>query len=105
MPHPAGINLESEQENPSGSRPKASDPDSLETHPTPCTDPPVTPSKPLATPMKPEAMPSKIPDATPTKPEVTPSKVSNASLRPPAMPKKCTLMPQKVIPSGSGNSA
>ena len=105
MPHPVGVNLKSKQENPSGSRPKASDPDSLETHPTPRTNPPVTPSKPLATPMKPKSMPSKIPDATPTKPEVMPSKVSNASLRPPAMPKKCTLMPQKAIPGGSGNSA
>ena len=104
-PHPVGINLESKQENPSGSRPKASDPDSLETCPTPCTDPPVTLSKPPATPTKPEVMPSKIPDTTPMKPEVTPSKVSDASLRPPAMPKKCTLMPQKVIPGGSGDSA
>ena len=57
------------------------------------------------TPTKPKAMPSKIADATPTEPEVMPSKVSDASLRPPAMPKKCTLMPQKAIPGGSSNSA
>ena len=104
-PRPAGVNLESEQENPSGSRPKASDPDSPETHPTPRTDPPVTPSKPPVMPTKPEAMSLKIPDATPTKPEATPSKILDTSLRPPATPKKCTLMPQKVIPGGSGDSA
>ena len=33
-PHPSGINLESKQENPGGSKPKASDPDSPETRPT-----------------------------------------------------------------------
>ena len=105
MPCPAGINLESEQENPSSFRPKASDPESPETRPTPHTDPPVTPSKPPVMPTKPEAMPSKIPDATPTKPEATPSKILDASLKPPAMPKKCTLTPQKAIPGGSGDSA
>ena len=104
-PHPAGVNLESEQENPSGSRPKASDPDSPETHPTPHNDPPVTPSKPLVMPTKPEATPSKISDAAPMKPEATPLKISNASLIPPAMPNKHTLMPQKAIPGGSGDSA
>ena len=104
MPHPAGVNLESKQENPSSSKPKASDPDSPETCPIPHTDPPITPSKPLVMLTKPEATPSKIPDATPTKPEVMPSKISDASLRPPAMSKKRTLMPQKVIPGGSGNS-
>ena len=88
--HPSGIHLESKQENPSSSKPKASDPDSPETHPTPHTDPPITLSKPPVTLTKPEAMPSKI---------------SDASLRPPATPKKCTLMPQKAIPGGSGNSA
>ena len=56
-------------------------------------------------PTKLEAMPSKIPAATPTKPEAMPSKISDAFLRPPATPKKHTLMPQKVIPSGSGDSA
>ena len=90
MPRPAGVNLESEQENPSSSRPKASDPDSPETHPTPHTDPPITPSKPPVMPRKPEVMPSKTPDA---------------SLKPPVMPKKRTLMPQKVVPGGSGDSA
>ena len=104
-PRPVGVNLESEQENPSSSRPKTSDPDSPETHPTPRSDPPVTPSKPLVTPTKPETMPSKTPGATPTKPEATPSKISDASFRPPAMPKKCTLTPQKAIPGGSGDSA
>ena len=89
-PHPVGINLESEQENPSSSRPKTSDPDSPETCPTPYSDPPVMLSKPPVMPTKPEAMPSKTLDA---------------SLRPPAMPKKCTLMPQKAIPGGSGYSA
>ena len=88
-PHPSGINLESKQENPGSSKPKASNPDSPETRPTPCANPPITPSKPPVMPMKPEAMPSKI---------------SDASLRPPVTPKKCTLMPQKAIPSGSGNS-
>ena len=87
---PSGVNLKSEQENPGSSKPKASDPDSPETCPTPHTNPPITPSKPLVMPRKPEAMLSKI---------------SDASLRPPAMPKKCTLTPQKVIPGGSGNSA
>ena len=114
-PHPVGINLESEQENPSGSRPKTSDPNSPETRPTPCTHSPITLSKPPVMPMKPEAMPSKIPDTTlmkpeamlmkpeamPTKPETMPSKASDDSLKPPATPRKCTLMPQKVIPSGS----
>ena len=110
VPCPAGINLESEQENPSGSRPKASDPDSLETCPTPHIDPPVTPSKPPvllmkpeATPMKPEATPTK-PEATPSKPEATLLKALDASLRPPAMPKKHTLMPQKAISGDSGDS-
>ena len=88
--HPSGINLESEQENPSSSKLKASDPDSPKTRPTPRADPPITPSKPPVMPRKPEAMPSKISDASP---------------RPPAMPKKCTLMPQKVSPDGSGDSA
>ena len=62
-------------------------------------------SKPPVMPTKPETMPSKTPGVTPTKPEATPSKTLDASLRPPAMPKKCTLMPQKAIPGGSGNSA
>ena len=104
-PHPVGINLKSEQENPSGSRPKTSNPDSPETHPTPHSDPPVTPSKPLVSPTKPEATPSKTPGTTPRKPEATPSKTLDASLGPPATPQKCTLMPQKAIPGGSGNSA
>ena len=104
-PHPAGINLKSEQENPSSSRPKTSDPDSPETRPTPRSNPLVMLSKPPVMLTKPEAMPSKTPGATPTKPQATPSKTSDASLRPPATPKKCTLMPQKVIPGGFGNSA
>ena len=104
VPCPSGINFKSEQENPGGSKPKARDPDSPETRPTPRTNPPITPSKPQVTPTKPKAMPSKIPDATPMKPEVMPSKISDASLRPPATPKKCTLMPQKLIPGGSGDS-
>ena len=104
-PHPVGINLKSEQENPSSSRPKTSDPDSLETHPTPRSDPPVMPSKPPVTPTKPETMPLKTPGATPTKSEATLSKALDACFRPRAMPKKCTLMPQKAIPGGSGNSA
>ena len=89
-PHPSGINLKFKQENPSSSRPKASDPDSPKPHPTPKTDPLITPSKPPVRPRKPEAMLSKI---------------SDASLRPPAMPKKCTLMPQKAVSGGSSNSA
>ena len=118
-PCPAGINLESEQENPSGFRPKTSDPDFLETCPSPRVHSPITPSKPPVTPMKLEAMTSKIPDATltkaeatltkpeamPSKPEAMLSKILGASLRPPAMPKKCMLMPQKTIPGGSGDSA
>ena len=110
VPCPVGINLKSEQENPSGSRPKASDPDSLETCPTPHIDPPVTPSKPPALLTKPEATPMK-PEATPTKPEATPSqpeatllKALDASLRPPAMPKKHTLMLQKAISGDSSDS-
>ena len=104
-PCPVGVNLESEQENPSGSRPKTSDPDSPETHPTPRSNPPVTPSKPLVTPMKPEATLLKTPGATPMKPETMPLKILDASLRPAARPKKCTLMPQKAIPGGSDDSA
>ena len=90
VPRPTGVNLKSEQENPSGSKPKASDPDSPETCPTPRTISPITPSK---------------PPVTLTKPEATSLKISDASLRPPATPKKCALMPQKMIPGGSGNSA
>ena len=68
--------------------------------------PEVTPLKtPGATPMKPEAMPLKTPGATPMKPEATPLKTLHASLRPPVMPKKHTLMPQKAIPGGSSDSA
>ena len=80
VPCPTGVNLESEQENPSSSRPKTSDPDSPETRPTPRSDPPVTPSKPSVTLTKLEAMPSKTPGATPMKPEAMPSKTSDASL-------------------------
>ena len=115
---PSGCHLESEQENPSSSRPKTSDPDSPETHPTPRTLSPITLSKPPMMPMKPEEMPSKMPDATPKKPEATPtkpeatpmkpettpSKASDDSLKPPAMPRKCTLTPQKAIPGSSGDS-
>ena len=74
-PCPAGVKLESEQENPSSSRPKTNDPDSLETHPTPCSEPPVMLSKPPVMPTEPEAMLSKTPGATPTKPEAMPSKL------------------------------
>ena len=63
------------------------------------------PSKPPVTPTKPETMPLKTPGTTPMKPKATPSKTLDASLRPPAMPKKCTLMPQKAIPGGSSDSA
>ena len=107
-PRPVGINLESEQENPGSSRPKTSVLDSLETHParpTPCSDSPAIPSKPLVTPTKPDAMPSKTPGATPTKPPAMPSTSSDPSLRPPATPKKHALMPQKAIPGGTGDSA
>ena len=104
-PHPVGINLESEQENPSSSRPKTSNPDSSETCPTPHSDPPVMPSKPPVMPTKPEATPSKTPGATPMKSEATPSKTLDAYLRPSAMPRKCTLMPQKAVPGGSSDSA
>ena len=77
------------------------------------TDSPATPSKPPVMPMKPDAMPlktpgatpSKTPGATPMKPPVMPSTSSDPSLRPPAMPKKCALTPQKAIPCGSGDSA
>ena len=62
--HPAGVNLESEQENPGSSRPKMSDPDSPEPHPVPCADPPLTLSKPPATPKKPKVTLSKTPDAS-----------------------------------------
>ena len=113
VPCPAGVKLEFEQENPSSSRPKTSDPDSPETHPAPCSDSPVTPSKPPMTPTKPETMlsktpgatPSKAPGATPTKPPVMPSTSSDPFLRPPAKPKKHALMPQKAIPGGSSDSA
>ena len=113
VPRPTGINLKSEQENPSSSRPKTSDPDSPEILPTPHYNAPVTPSKPPVMPMKPEMMPSKTPGATlsktpgttPTKPPAMPLTPSVPSLRPPAMPKKCTLMLQKAIPGGSGDSA
>ena len=89
MPCPSGINLESEQENPGSFKPKASDPDSPKTHPTPHTNPPITLSKLLVMPRKPEA---------------TPSKISDSSLRPPAMPKKCIFTQQKTIPGSSGNT-
>ena len=88
-PHPAGVNLKSEQENPGSSRPKAIDPDSPEMCPASRTDLPITPSNPPKTLLKAEAMPLKTLD--------TP-------LKPPAMPRKCILMSQKVIPGGSGNS-
>ena len=112
-PHPAGVNLESEQENPGSSRPKTSDPDSPETRPAPRSNSPATPSKPLATPMKPGATPlktpgttpSKIPGATPMKPPAMLSTSSDPSLGLPAMPRKHTLMPQKAIPGGSSDSA
>ena len=120
-PHPAGVNLESEQENPSSSRPKISNPNSPETCPTPCSISPDAPSKPPVTPTKPGAMPLKTPSGTPSKtPVVTPSKTPSAtltkppatpltcsdpSLGPPAMPRKRTLMPQKAVSGGSGNSA
>ena len=107
-PHPAGINLESEQENPGSSRPKTSDPNSLEICPdcpAPRSDSPATPSKPPVILTKPDTTPSKTPGATPTKLPVTPLTSSNPSLGPPAMPKKCALMPQKAIPGGSGDSA
>ena len=112
-PRPAGINLESEQENPGSSRPKTSDPDSPEICPAPRSDfpdapskPPVTPTKPDAMPSKtPNAMPSKTPGATPMKPPAALSTSSDPSLGPPATPRKCTLMPQKAVPSDSGNSA
>ena len=79
-PCPAGINLKSEQENPSSSRPKTSDPDSPETHPAPCSDPPDTPSKPPVMPTKLGAMPSKTPSATPMKPPAMPSMSLDPSL-------------------------
>ena len=115
-PHPVGVNLESLQENPGSSRPKTSDPDSPEIcpdRPAPHSDSPDTPSKPPVTLTKPDAMPSKTPNATPsktsgatpTKPPVMPSTSLDPSLGPLAMPRKCTLMPQKAVPSGSGNSA
>ena len=53
----------------------------------------------------PSAMPSKTPGATPTKPPAMLSMSSDPSLGPPAMPRKCTLMPQKTVPGGSSNSA
>ena len=120
-PHPAGVNLESKQENPGSSRPKTSNPDSPETHPAPCSISPDAPSKPLVTLMKSGAMPlktpsatlsktpsatlSKTPGATLTKPPMTPSMSSDPSLGPPAMPRKHTLTPQKAVPGGSSDSA
>ena len=120
-PRPAGITLESEQENPSSSRPMASNPDSLETHPAPHSISPDAPSKPPVMPTKPGAMlsktpsrtpsktpvatPSKTPSATPAKPPVTPSTSSDPSLGPPAMPRKHTLMPQKAVSGSSSDSA
>ena len=128
-PCPVGVNLESEQENPGSSRPKPSDSDSPETRPaphcispdttskppvmlmkpgtTPSKTPSATPSKtPSATPSKtPSATPFKTPGATPTKPPAMPSTSWDPSLGPPAMPRKCTLMPQKAVPGSSGNSA
>ena len=120
-PHPVGITLESEQENPGSSRPKISDPNSLETHPAPHSTSPDAPSKSLVTLMKPGATPSKTPSRTPSKtPFVTPSKTPSAtpakppatlsmssdpSLEPPAMPMKRTLMPQKAVSGGSSDSA
>ena len=120
-PHPAGINLESEQENPGSSRPKTSDPNSPEICPAPFSVSPDAPSKPPVMPMKPDTMPLKTPSAVPSKtPSATPSKTTGAtptkppampsasldpSLGPPAMPRKCTLMPQKAVPGSSSDSA
>ena len=112
-PPPVGITLESEQENPGSSRPKASNPDSPETRPAPHSTSPDAPSKPLVTPRKPGAMPSKTPSRTPsktpsatlTKPPATPSTSSDPPLGPPAMPRKHTLMPQKAVSGSSSNSA
>ena len=117
----AGINLESEQENPGSSRPKTSDPNSLETRPAPHSISPDVPSKPLVMPMKPGATPSKTPSgtpsktpgatpsktpgATPTKPPVMPLTSSDPSLGPPAMPGKHISMPQQAVPGRSGDSA
>ena len=120
-PCPMGVTLESEQENPSSSRPKASDPNSPETCPAPHSISPDTPSEPPVMLMKPGATPSKTPSGTPSKtPVVTLSKTPSAtlakppamlltssdpSLGPPATPRKCTLMPQKAVSGGSGDSA
>ena len=112
-PCQVGVTLESEQENPGSYRPKASDHDSLETGPAPCSVSPDAPSKPLVmlmkpgtTPLKtPNSTPSKTPGATLTKPPVMPLTSSDPSLGPPAMPRKCILMPQKAVPGGSSDSA
>ena len=113
VPCSAGVTLKSEQENPGSSRPKASNPDSQETHPAPRSIspdappiPPVMPMKPGAMPLKtPSRTPSKTPVATPTKPPVMLSTSSDPSHGPPAMPRKCTLTPQKAASGGSGDSA
>ena len=120
-PCPVGMNLKSEQENSGSSRPKTSDPDSPETHPAPHSISPDTPSKPPVMPMKPGATPSKTPSGTPsktpgvtlskapsatlTKPPSMPSTSSDPSLGPLAMPRKCTLTPQKAVSGSSGDSA
>ena len=112
-PCQVGVTLESEQENPGSSRPKASDHDSLETGPAPCSISPDAPSKPPVMLMKPGTTPSKTPNSTPsktpgvtlTKPPAMPLMSSDPSLGPPAMPRKCILMPQKAVPGGSSDSA
>ena len=111
--HLAGVNLESEQENPSSFRPKASDPNSPETCPAPHSISPDTPSKPQVMPTKsgvtlsktPSGTLSKTPGATPTKPRATLSMSLDPSLGPPAMPRKQTSMPQKAVPGGFSDSA
>ena len=120
-PGPVGITMESEHENPGSSRPKASNPNSLETCPAPHSTSPDTPSKPPVMLMKPGAMPSKTPSGTLSKtPVATPSKTPSATLAkppampstssdsflgPPATPRKCTLTPQKAVSGSSGDSA
>ena len=88
-PQPLGINLESEQENASNTKPKTSDPDSPMTQPAPHIEEPLTPSKPPETSTKPQAMLSK-PQAMPSKPQ--------------AMPLKHPMMPKKTTPESSSST-
>ena len=86
---PSGVNLESEQENASSSKPKASYLDSPMTQPAPHAEEPLTPPKPPEMPMK---------------PKVTPLKPQEMLLKPQTTALKCPMTPKKMTPESSGSA-